>query len=1071
MAELVGDAEHPENVALLVEGFAEQAAVLSPPRFFVPSEREVDNGLADYSFDPLPPPEPKPPFDLSARLRDFRVAVNPWAIAGDNPVLPLMLIGASALFTQWDDFAFLTLLPEIRNEFGLSIVFIVTLGQVVGLATQVISPITGYLADRISRVRMLAVGNVIQNVASIVAGQSGSVTQLAGSRFIGGTGGAISTPTEFPLLADWYPIEVRARIFNFKSLFGGLGTLVAPVIAGTLGHFFGWRFTLTVLGVFATVISLSFFFLKEPVRGRLDRKSLGADDEVADREQQPVSWSEGWRAAASVSTLRRLWYVTPFLTASGQIQAGFMPFYYADEFGVGTFGRGWILAFGTLIGLGCLPFAGPVTDRLLRSKPGRVFTLFGLVSAAGVAVLVVLAFSPYLWLSIVVSLPLGVVAVLTLPALFTVVSMVVPPRLRSFGIATAAPWQVLGVVMSIIILQLVAPTSIRAALIVLVPFGLIGAVLVGTAGKGVEADIRSARASSMADEAARQAREAGGNKMIICRDVDVTYDGTQVLFNVDFDVEEGELVALLGTNGAGKSTLLRAIAGVQEASNGAIFLDGQDITHRPPHENAAGGIVFMPGGRAVFPTLSVEENLRAAAWMYREDDGYVAQRTEEIYEYFPILRARAKQQAGSMSGGEQQMLALGQAFLMKPRLLMIDELSLGLAPAIVAQLLEIVRAVNAQGTTIILVEQSANVALTVARRAVFMEKGEVRFDGPTAELLGRGDLLRSVFLSGAGGGGGPGGGFIASGGLLKKGGAEQAPEQVLAVEGIRLRFGGHQALRDAHVTVDGGEVVGIIGPNGAGKTTLFDVISGYVKADEGTVMIAGRDATGLTPDARARLGLARSFQSARLFPALTVRENVKVALEQRLHSRSILAAAAWLPKVRTSERRAARRVEYLLDLMNLEAYATKFVNELSTGSRRMVDMACVMAAEPRLLLLDEPSSGLAQAEVEVLGPVVRRMARESGCGVLVIEHEMTLIQALSDRLVAMELGSVLLEGLPAEVIADERVVQAYLGASDAVISRSGSALAEALVVAGVAGRSATPSQSPSKQPQKRTRTS
>jgi ABC-type branched-subunit amino acid transport system ATPase component/MFS family permease len=977
------------------------------PRFFVPSEREVDEGLAHYSFAPLPPAPPKPPFDLPQKLRDFVVAVNPWKIAGEaNPVLPLLLIGLSALFTSWDDAAFNILLPEIRNEFGLSIVFIITLSQVVGIVTELIAPVTGYLADRLSRVRMLAVGNVVQNAASVVAGQAGGVTQLAGSRFLGGFGGAISGPTEFPLLADWYPVSMRARIFNFKALLGGLGLLLAPLIAGTMGHYLGWRLTVTSLGLLATAISASFFLLKEPVRGRHDRIAMGATEEVAAKEQAPVSWSEGWRAAASVTTLRRLWIVTPFVTSAAAIQGGIMPFYYADEFGVGIFGRGLITTIGTCIGLLALPFAGPFTDRLLARKPGRAFILFGFVQVAGVLVLAILAFSPFLWLSVAVSMPLGIVAVLTLPSLLVVVSMVVPPRLRAFGIASTGPWRVAGALLTFAIFQLGQFTSIRGAIVVLIPLNLLGALLVGTAGRGVERDIRAARASSMADEAAREAREGGGNKMIICRDVDVTYDGTQVLFNVDFDVDEGELVALLGTNGAGKSTLLRTIAGVQEASNGAIFLDGQDITHRPPHQNAAGGIVFMPGGRAVFPSLTVEENLRAAAWLYRQDDEYVSRRSEEVYDFFPILRNRARQQAGTMSGGEQQMLALGQAFLMKPRLLMIDELSLGLAPAVVEQLLTIVRSVNEQGTTIILVEQSAKVALTVARRAVFMDKGEIRFDGPTEELLGRGDLLRSVFLAGAEAGGGSAGGFIASGGMLKRGGPEQAPEQVLAVSGVRVRFGGHQALDDAHVEVESGEVVGITGPNGAGKTTLFDVISGYVTADEGLVVIAGTDATGLGPDARARLGLARSFQSARLFPALTVRENVKVALEQRLHSRSILAAAAWLPAVRRSERRASRRVEYLLDLLHLDRYATKFVNELSTGSRRMVDMACVMASEPRLLLLDEPSSGLAQAEVEVLGPVVRRLARDSGCGVLVIEHDKNLIEALSDRLVSMELGSV-----------------------------------------------------------------
>jgi branched-chain amino acid transport system ATP-binding protein len=309
-----------------------------------------------------------------------------------------------------------------------------------------------------------------------------------------------------------------------------------------------------------------------------------------------------------------------------------------------------------------------------------------------------------------------------------------------------------------------------------------------------------------------------------------------------------------------------------------------------------------------------------------------------------------------------------------------------------------------------------------------------------------------VFLAGAGSGGSSGGsGFIASGSGLKRKLLEEAPERMLAVRDVVLSYGGHRALNGASVDVDAGEVVGIIGPNGAGKTTLFDVISGFITPDEGVVEIAGHDVAGLSPDARARLGLARSFQNARLFPAMTVRENIAVYLEQRLLTRSLFAAAAWLPIVRRSEKRAARRVEYLLDLMNLEPYATKFVSELSTGTRRMVDMACVMAMEPRLLLLDEPSSGLAQAEVEVLGPVVRRLAKETTCGVLVIEHDMPLITALSDRLIAMELGSVLLTGTPKDVVENPIVVQAYLGASEAVIGRSGSALAEALVAAGIAG--------------------
>src|SRR5688500_5202404 len=164
---------------------------------------------------------------------------------------------------------------------------------------------------------------------------------------------------------------------------------------------------------------------------------------------------------------------------------------------------------------------------------------------------------------------------------------------------------------------------------------------------------------------------------------------------------------------------------------------------------AAQGIVMVPGGKGVFPTLTVEENINLAGWLFRKEPQHLQQATKQVLDYFPILEKRWNQKAGNLSGGEQQMLTLGQAFIARPRLLMIDELSLGLAPAIVEQLLGIVRASHDNGTTVVLVEQSVNVAITLAQRAVFMEKGEVRFDGPTAELLDRPEILRAVFLEGA----------------------------------------------------------------------------------------------------------------------------------------------------------------------------------------------------------------------------------------------------------------------------------------------------------------------------------
>src|SRR2546427_5755401 len=199
------------------------------------------------------------------------------------------------------------------------------------------------------------------------------------------------------------------------------------------------------------------------------------------------------------------------------------------------------------------------------------------------------------------------------------------------------------------------------------------------------------------------------------------------------------------------------------------------------------------------------------------------------------------------------MLSLAQVLLPRPRLLMIDELSLGLSPAVVAQLLDAVRRIHANGTTVIVVEQSVNIALTLTERAVFMEKGEVKFVGPTAELLARPEILRAVYVKGTGSllGGAP----APRAGQAPAG--DTAAGALLEVDGVVKRYGGVTALDGVSLALRDGEVLGIVGPNGSGKTTLFDVISGFQAADEGAVRYAGVDIGGLRPEERARLGLVR----------------------------------------------------------------------------------------------------------------------------------------------------------------------------------------------------------------------
>ncbi len=455
---------------------------------------------------------------------------------------------------------------------------------------------------------------------------------------------------------------------------------------------------------------------------------------------------------------------------------------------------------------------------------------------------------------------------------------------------------------------------------------------------------------------------------------------------------------------------------------------------------------MAPGGAGVFPSLTVRENLQLAGWLHRKDKAHTRAATEKVLEIFPILRERLDGLGGNLSGGQQQMLTLGMAFIEQPRLLMIDELSLGLAPSVVAQLLEIVRELKAAGTTIILVEQSVNVALTVAETAYFMEKGEIRFHGPTAELLERPDVLRSVFLEGAGTHDSAVAGTATRPAVPARpapnGHATPVSDLRLEVRDLSKRFGGIGALRDVSCAVGSREIVGFLGPNGAGKTTLFDVISGFTPQDSGTIMI--RDTQGDVHDIshspaqiRAKLGLGRSFQDGRLFPALTVTETIAVALECSIDVRDPLAAALHLPAVVESEAKVEDRVEELIELMGLGAFRDKFVHELSTGSRRIVDLACILGHQPTVLLLDEPSSGIAQREAEALGPLLLRIRDSLGASILVIEHDLPLLTSVADRMVAMELGEIIAEGDPSDVVHDPRVVASYLGTDEAAISRSG----------------------------------
>lgn len=249
---------------------------------------------------------------------------------------------------------------------------------------------------------------------------------------------------------------------------------------------------------------------------------------------------------------------------------------------------------------------------------------------------------------------------------------------------------------------------------------------------------------------------------------------------------------------------------------------------------------------------------------------------------------------------------------------------------------------------------------------------------------------------------------------------------LLRTRDISLHFGGIAALDEVDVAVEPGEIVGILGPNGAGKSTLFNVLSGFLKPAWGRILYQEDEITRMLPYERVAAGIGRTFQHVRLFRNLTVYENLLAAQHRHLSSGSF-AAMFRLPGWRRDERNARERVEKILDTVNLRPWRDAHPSELSYGTTRFLELACVLSLQPKILLLDEPASGIQQKEVEALGPLLKQVREERDCSILLIEHDMSLLLDVSDRIYALDFGKVIAEGTPDEVVANDDVLESYLG--------------------------------------------
>ena len=955
------------------------------------------------------------------------------SVAGDGPVFALLVLFGLNAVDELDRSGFGILLPTIRDHFGMTDTEILSLVALTALGALLLQLPIAWWADRGSRVRLAVFGGVAWGAFSFLTGTSTSVWMLVLVRAGAGVGRAVVDPTHGSLLSDLYSVDRRPAVFSFHRSANAVGQFVGPLLAGALSHWFGWRVPFLVFAIPTVVLVVLATRLREPLRGAQERRAMGASAEVVDTEEPNASFGEAWRMVWKIESLRRIWYAIPFLAVSIIGFVSLAGLLYDRVYGYNDLERGVLAALVEPFQLLGLAIGGRVGVRLMAKDPALVFGFFRYVAFASGLWAAAFAWSPNIVVTVVANLLLSSTLAILLPGILAALSLAIPARARSVGFSVASYWAIPGLVFVPAIGWLSDNLGIRWGMLTMTPLLVVGGLIISTVSGTIKRDIDDVWAASSTRSKALFLRRKGDAKLLIVKDLNVSYGSLQVLFDVSLEVGEGEVVALLGTNGAGKSTLLKAISGISEAEFGAVIFDGRDITHAPPHEIATLGVGQMPGGHGVFPTLTVAENLRAADWMGRRDRAKRQAAIEQAYQSFPILRTRSDEPAANLSGGQQQQLALAMNLIGAPRLLMIDELSLGLAPVVVERLGDMVRSVAKSGTTVILVEQSVNVALALADRALFMEKGEIRFSGPTSELLDRPDLLRSVFLGKA---------IQAAPGRrtgVSQGteGSSEIPGPALATHDLTVSFGGIRAVDEVGLDVRPHEIVGLIGPNGAGKTTLFDLICGYTAADHGRVVLDGHDVAGFSPHRIARMGLGRSFQDAGLFASLTVEETIAVALERWVAVRDPISAMLRLPGSIESEDHVSRRVDELIELFDLGRFRDNFINELSTGSRRIVDLACVVAHSPNVLLLDEPSSGIAQREAEALGPLIVRLRDELGCAIVVIEHDMPLLASICDRLIALESGAVIASGPVTDVLTDERVISAYLGTSPNVIARSG----------------------------------
>jgi len=685
---------------------------------------------------------------------------------------PLIALGLVAVGDTLQRFGFTVLTPDISRTLGISKGTIAGVIAIQGLATALLPlPLAAAVQGSRRRAQVVVGMGVLAGVFAVATGVVTSVWGLVAVLMVGGLGIATTHTLHHPLLFDIYPPEARVRVLTRHQGFESAGNVIGPLLVAVLVGWAAltWRGVFVAMGIITIALCLVAIRLRDPGIGRWDEKMIrrtvhddepgGLDESQAPDARAPEVESSAVELGFFEITRRLLLIPTVRRVLAGYALLGilfvpyqtFLFFFLAERWELGAGERGLFFAGAHTASIVSLMVFGPLAERSFRQDPARGTRFAGLVLGVGVGFICLGGISEWFPLTVVLFVLAQATLALLRPSLAPALLGVIPSYMRPHAAALSGVFiaGVGGLFGALFLTGIDSRFGVAAAMVSMLIPGVAGGAVIASAGRFVSDDLDRMIEEVLEDEEINVLRASGAKlPLLSCRSIDFSYGQLQVLFDVDFTVDDGEMIALLGVNGAGKSTLLRVISGLGLPQAGTVRFRGADITFLDPERRVLLGINQIAGGKAVFGPLTVAENLRSMGHTV-SDRKALSRSIDECYEAFPRLAERKDQAARTLSGGEQQMLALSKALILRPQLLIIDELSLGLAPVVVEQLLGMVRRINAQGTAVVLVEQSVNVALNLADHAYFMEKGQVRFDGASHELLHRSDLLRAVFLDGA----------------------------------------------------------------------------------------------------------------------------------------------------------------------------------------------------------------------------------------------------------------------------------------------------------------------------------